>query len=810
MPLDEHVREFFPYLSFPGYDFEVRSGGGHKVMSERLYTKEQIDVIQHDGGHAVVAAVAGSGKTETLIGRVRHLLRDHTPDKIAVVMFNKDAAQSFRERFQRAVTGPAPEIRTFNSMGNKIVNRFVPIGLLPKAEIIDTDFRRARMAKDAFTRVFKNLRGEDQAPDKELIDGFINYLLLVKSDIRSPEDVFEDGKYGRAAEGYPDAFKAYEKDRARRQFRFFEDQLYDPVKMMLSQTDAQRYVANKVDFLIVDEAQDMNGIQIALLRILAGERARVMLVGDEDQCIYDWRGSKPDYLTRGFERDFRGAHRYTLPHTFRFGHKLSLAASQLITRNANRHPKISISAEDTPRTQIRCLPLEHAVNGLGDAIKEALELGIRPDDVAVLVRTYSLAVPLELELHQHGIPYHVYGRPPLARIPEIAALIGVLKLASGKWKTMEEDETRFVFRCLLQHPTLYMDSIAMTSVIDRAIANPDNISDAIRSAITPQTKAFQASQIRDRADLLEILATATEPDEHITDVLNRYMQGTKFEEAIKKQSPTIESAEAVLANVTALRAVAAKHVGTIAEFLDDIDPLIDSTKTDPPEEPHVWIGSIHRAKGAQWPVVFVPGLAARSFPRDNLEHEQIEAERRLFYVAITRASQDLYLAHPEDADFGRAAKDILSEVGPSLTGGASPFLWELDLALAEHAGTAIESKGPFRAAAVDRPGVANSYFERFPFSKEWVYIKRERRRQQSSMTSDAEVLSKIPPGMRIEHGTFGSGVVDQWVDNRVVRVIFDSGDSRMFVAALANLRLAGSRPSEKPSKFEFEDDDIPF
>src|SRR5690606_38901223 len=143
------------------------------------------------------------------------------------------------------------------------------------------------------------------------------------------------------------AFHLFEKERARLKLRFFEDQLYDPVKLMLKNPETQRYVADKVDHLIVDEAQDMNGIQIALLRILAGTRAAVMLVGDEDQAIYDWRGSKPDYLTRGFEKDFNKAVRYTLPHTFRFGHILSLAASQVITRNANRNPKISISHDGT-------------------------------------------------------------------------------------------------------------------------------------------------------------------------------------------------------------------------------------------------------------------------------------------------------------------------------------------------------------------------------------------------------------------------------------------------------------------------------
>mgnify|MGYP000972669120 CR=1 FL=1 len=118
-------------------------------MGDTSYTSEQTRVIEHDGGHAVVAAVAGSGKTETLIGRVRHLLRDHNPNQIAVVMFNKDAAQSFRDRFAKVVRAPAPEIRTFNSMGNKIVNRFVELGLLPDAGIEEKEFRRTKIAKDS-------------------------------------------------------------------------------------------------------------------------------------------------------------------------------------------------------------------------------------------------------------------------------------------------------------------------------------------------------------------------------------------------------------------------------------------------------------------------------------------------------------------------------------------------------------------------------------------------------------------------------------------------------------------------------------
>ncbi|NCT87032.1 ATP-dependent helicase [Stenotrophomonas acidaminiphila] len=787
-------------------------------MAEKTYTPEQVKVIEHEHGHAVVAAVAGSGKTETLVGRVRHLLRDHNPDQIAVVMFNRDAREAFQNRFEKAVRTKPPEIRTFNSMGNKIVNRFVQIGLLPDAQIVEKDYRRTKIAKDCFTQVFKSLNADDQAPDKDLIDSFLQFLLLVKSDIRSPEEVFESGKYGKAAQGFVQAFHLFEKERGRLKIRFFEDQLYDPVKLMLRRPETQKYVTDKVDHLIVDEAQDMNGIQIALLRILAGKRAKVMLVGDEDQAIYDWRGAKPDYLIRGFESDFSNATRYTLPNTFRFGHTLSIAASHLITRNANRNPKISISAEDTPRTRVHCLSLSLGLTGIGEHIQNVLAEGTPPDDIAVLVRTYNLSVSIELELHQMGVPYFVYGRPPLTRIPEISALVGVLQLASGRWKRMSADEVHFIIRSLLQRPALYLDKVAAQQVIEQVMAHPEGISDAIRSVITPKTQKFQADQIRDRADLLEIIATSTQPDEKVIDVLESYLSGTDFEKSILKQSPTAEAADAILANVAAFKLIAARHEGSIEEFLEDIDPLIDSSNVEPPDEPHVWIGSIHRAKGAQWPVVFVPGLAARSFPRDNLDDAEHEAERRLFYVASTRASEELYLAHPAEADFTSIIANITHTGVRSLASPVSPFLWEMDLALARHAAEAIETGGPFTPVPVERPGIVNAYFKRFPFSKSWEY-QRKPKVHRVAPTKQVDARS-MPPGTCVNHAVFGLGVVDKWIDQKIVRVIFDNGDSRMLVAAQAPIEVMESRSARRTFVSRSttardagppdEDDDIPF
>ncbi|WP_284215149.1 3'-5' exonuclease, partial [Pseudomonas aeruginosa] len=483
--------------------------------------------------------------------------------------------------------------------------------------------------------------------------------------------------------------------------------------------------------------------------------------------------------------------RYTLPHTFRFGHMLSIAASQVISCNTNRNPKISISAEGTPRTRIHCLPLALGLADLGEHVAERLTSGVKLQDIAVLVRTYDLSVTLELDLHQRSIPYHVYGRPPLMRIPEISALLGVLQLASGRWKNLEADQLRYVIKSLLHRPTLYLDKAAISRVVELVVRQPERLVEAIRSTITLQTKDFQANQIRDRADLLEILATATDPQEKVLTVLDRYLLATEFERNIEKQSPTADQAAAVMANVQAFRLIASRHEGSIDAFLDSIDPLIDSSAMEPPTTPHVWISSIHRAKGAQWSRVFVPGVVRSGFPRDDLSADEIEAERRLFYVAITRAVDEVFIAHPNDLEFQRSLeRPDITEAHPQAS-SVSRFLWEMDIALARHAGAAVEEERFAALGEVDRPEIANTYFATFPFSKDWRYAKRPQPSSPASVGANHDIFGAAK-GTRVIHAIFGSGTIDRWIDDRVLRVVFDDGDTRLLVASMAPMEIASA------------------
>lgn len=759
-------------------------------MTEQRYTAEQLRVIHHAGRHAVVSAVAGSGKTETLIGRIRHLLRVMSPQHIAVVMFNKSAAVDFALRFQRRVGGVAPEIRTFNSMGNKILNRLVEFGHLPQARISDREHERRKLAKDALTSVFQLRHSRDESPSKELVDDFMAFIGLVKSGTDTADVVLERRQYQQAAGIFPEAFRLFEERRKQLQIRFLEDQLYDPVQCLLANRALQQLVADRVEAVIADEAQDMNGVQIALLKIIAGTRAAVMIVGDEDQAIYEWRGANPDYITRGFEADFPDCTRYALSNTFRFGHTLALAASQLISRNQNRNPKISIAAEGTPRTEIHMVGVPAGQPGFGRHIEQLLARGAAPDDIAVLVRTYSLAFSLELELREMGIPYFVYGRPPLLRIPEISALIAVLQLAAGRWKAVPEEDAEFMFRSLLSMPSLFLAGETLARLSAEAIAAPERLAEIVRSAIGRSMKAYQVEQIADRADLLDIIAN-TGSEGSPTDVLNLYLKGTRFEDSVRKQAATPEQADTRIQNVQAFLQVAGR-AASIDAFLDELDPLMDVGAESPPQGKHCWIGSVHRAKGAQWRHVFVPGLAAGAFPRRELSDDDMEAERRLCYVAITRAVESLYLVHPADAALEKSAAAVDPRAGWSPESPTSKFVWEMDLAIARHASRSLES-GQFRSLAIERPIIPNGYLARFPSAAGWEYSrwKPPPRPAGTRAAASAPRDDRLKPGQRVNHPAFGVGSVVEWVDSNVIKLRFADGSTRMFIAERASLTPAG-------------------
>ena len=196
---------------------------------------------------------------------------------------------------------------------------------------------------------------------------------------------------------------------------------------MLADSELAAWVTDRVDHIIVDEYQDINESQQQLLKILAGSRAKVMVVGDVDQCIYEWRGARPEYITTRFQLDFPNPENYQLSYTFRYGHQLSLAANHLIAGNKKRDRKLCISHETNPKTIITCLE-EQKKHPAISVLSEWREKNRSLRDAVVLVRLFAQSVPVELALLEAGIPYRLEGN---AQVFDCSEVLGSDRLSQA-------------------------------------------------------------------------------------------------------------------------------------------------------------------------------------------------------------------------------------------------------------------------------------------------------------------------------------------------------------------------------------------
>ncbi|MCI5122794.1 MAG: ATP-dependent helicase, partial [Candidatus Electrothrix sp. AUS4] len=268
-------------------------------------TEEQEAIIRHSDGHARVSAVAGSGKTTAMIGRVRHLLQQGVaPEKILVLMFNRSAREVFAGRLHRSLQGTGlrpPAVRTFHALGLRLVESFTSRQYLPCYRLVTEEFQLERLAREAMKKHAAQIDGEESWSSKEGIEGFLLFLDRVKSDIAPPQEVFAACGLGEQFSHYVGAYTVFESLRSTARIRFYPDLIHEPVLAIQQKEALADWVANHVEYILVDEYQDINEVQQQLLVHIAGQRAQVMVVGDVDQCIYAWRGAKPDYIVSRFD-----------------------------------------------------------------------------------------------------------------------------------------------------------------------------------------------------------------------------------------------------------------------------------------------------------------------------------------------------------------------------------------------------------------------------------------------------------------------------------------------------------------------------
>lgn len=651
-----------------------RAGPAPPFQSEAFvspsFTSAQLQVIRHGAGHARVVAAAGSGKTATLVARVVALLQGGAdPARVRVLMFNRSAREDFQARLDEALgaAGLAAEVpvQTFHAAGQRLVRRLERERVLPVRRLETSEWRWRQLAHAALEEALRSTGQDVPEVAEDDVETFLSFVELVKADVRTARAVHvEAARKGEALPGhYVAAFGRLEELCTDHGLRSFSDLVHEPVRALMDDTALAARFRDHFDHLIVDEYQDVNEAQQQFLRMVAGERAAVMAVGDPDQCVYQWRGARPEYMAHRFEEDFPAAVTFTLPHTFRFGHSVALIGNHVVSHNRQREAKLCLPAPGNPDTRVERVPERHP-EVYREVVEQVRAAGYKLEAAAVLVRLYSQAAPLELDLLEAGVPLRLEGRSGLFERGEIRSLLGYLHLAAGtllpsgrRDQALPGPSRGELITGMLMLPLCGLGRREARHVAEQAVgeaARRGNGYGALRRgliSVADGMPRWKGRRLRERLDLLDTLhhyrgdVSAGEAYRAVTEDLALF-------EAIRRSSPRQEVAADRILLCQALGAFAEREELAVGAFLDHCEQLMARAaqwRSDPPAEA-LRVTSIHRAKGLEWPVVLLPGLAEGRFPYlgEGATEGELEAERRLFYVAVTRARERLYLLHPPD------------------------------------------------------------------------------------------------------------------------------------------------------------------
>ncbi len=624
-----------------------------------MYTTEQQAIIDHQNGHAMVSAVAGSGKTHTMIGRVKHLLDSGVmPRHILVVMFNKDAQLGFSARLKGQGCQVLPPIRTFHAMAYKMLQRLQALQKVENFKLETENYVLHGLCRAA-------LEEHDRDANSEEVQALCEIITHVKAAFVGKDRYFGDSSCDELK-----LFQTFEKLRREARLRFFDDLQYDLIKALHEDQSLVRLFENRLDYIIVDEYQDVNPCQQEIIKLLAGNRAQVMVVGDVNQCIYEFRGSDPSIMLKGFGEDFKDVSQYALSKTFRFGQKVCDAANHLIAHNKLRFDTNTIPAQDK-ETRIHLI-------GKGDyqidkIISTCLSTHCEQySNIAILVREFAHAVETEIGLLSAEIPYQLTGGKGFFETDVVRSMLGFLRLHDSATmlcsKSLEE-RTQSI-EAMVKCPSLYLPPKQVSTII-KQLANSPSAIEILSQFASSQGKASKSRMLEKRADIWDYALSIDSSDSAYLILKDLYYQlGYKryFEFAFSKP----EDQDRKLALAKALLNFVEQLDMDVGGTLTHIDTLTQNARLLDNQD-SITITSIHKAKGLEFDCVIMPELIKGKFPSDR--HDNVESERRIFYVGMTRAKKTLYLIGDDDKDKVQSHWHSNKKRIPK-TASSSKFLYE--------------------------------------------------------------------------------------------------------------------------------------
>ena len=596
----------------------------------------QRQAVETTEGPLLIQAGAGSGKTKTLTHRIAYIIASGLarPADILAVTFTNKAAGEMRERLAGLLgavnsRGFMPWMGTFHSIAVRLLRYYGDAIGVPSNFVIFDESDRLVLVKS----ILKDLGAMDKQYNPRTI---VSYISNAKNDCQSPEEYYRHATNSPMQQMAAEVYARYAKRMRENEALDFDDLLLEAVRLLEESADVRDRLRHKFKYILIDEYQDTNRAQYRLVKLLLNDQRNICAVGDDWQSIYSWRGADFTNILN-FERDFPGATVIKLEQNYRSTEEILNAAHNVIAKNTQRSDKKlwTDNRGGAPVEVIKARNEFDEAERVANSIQSAVTVGSRNyHDFAVLYRTNAQSRVFEQMFLRDGLPYKIIGGLRFYDRAEIKDLIAYLKLLYQPRDTIS-------FRRIVNVPKRGLGDVSVGKFLAWQEQSGMDVIESLTRAdecpdLTPRARGSLVGLGNELADIQKQADKVT-PDQIIEAVIKRFRYDSYIDDGT-------DQGEARKENVGELISMA-KEYGDLASFLEEVALISGADVVNHDEA--VTLMTLHAAKGLEFPVVYMVGMEDGLFPntRAELDESQMEEERRLCYVGMTRAREELYLSY---------------------------------------------------------------------------------------------------------------------------------------------------------------------
>lgn len=727
-------------------------------------------------GPLLILAGAGSGKTTVLVNRVEHIISSRlaTPWQVLAITFTNKAAGELRERLVSAIGDEANDIwaYTFHSCCSRILRRFGErIGYTNHFTIYDTDDSR---------RVMKQCQKQLGIEDK-----LINHKSILAEISRAKDSLISPDEYKQTSQNdfrkskIAECYEMYQKELKKSDAMDFDDIIFNTVKLLEENEDVRDLYQTQFKYVMVDEYQDTNHAQYVLTSLLADKYKNICVVGDDDQSIYRFRGATIENIL-SFENHYKGAKVIRLEENYRSTQNILDGANAVISHNKNRKGKTLFTRSGSGDKIVYKTVMSESEESqyIIDEIIKNVDNGMKYSDHAILYRMNAQSRNLEVMLTKSGISHRIIGGHRFFDRKEIKDIVSYLAVINNP-----SDNVRL--QRIINVPKRAIGDTMFANVLEIAAGLGMSAFEVCERADEFQKTSRSASKLMGFTKMIRDFQECIEDGMGLNDLLQEVLEKTKYLDFLHED---IETYDDRVNNIKELSSMFIKYEeesedANLSEFLEDV-ALISDIDSYNEDEDAVVLMTLHSAKGLEFPVVFILGMEEGIFPGNQsmFSEEDLEEERRLAYVGITRAKKKLYLISSQQRMlYGQTSRNMpsrfLREIPSSVIDDQSVVARRSTGFTSAHSGFSSGARGGSSYTSSSKIGSARQSSN-----------SAHKFGQAGNAAQKSNVDYKV--GDTVSHKSFGTGTIltiTPMGGDMLLEVAFDKAGTKKMMANYARL-----------------------